>query len=1110
MKFSLFDIRLLALSGMILVAAGCMRDACNNECAPTEVCVESLLACVPADSLSDGGVVTCDSDADCTAALPHCDTGASRCVECLSNSHCASGQCEPFDFSCLPVGCLSAEDCDPTRPFCAADGACVECRTATDCPALGGERRKCNFATRKCAPDPCQSDADCTADPGGPACDGSSGLCVGCIDDSHCPEQRCHLAKNRCVGCLGDLDCDFSAGETCREETQACVVTHCVGDASCEGPGRCSADRECVACVDDDDCAWGGVCDGSHCAQPSVCLGDTDCLWPFVCISSACVACRDATDCRPGQVCNDGSCAEPADCIDSAACLAGRSCQNGACTDAACEPDAFEPNDTVDVATFIDPGTLDASLCHNDVDLYALEALEGHGVEAVVTWNPADGTPELELVAGLGGLVISTPSHERAPGRRVATLEKVGQGTKAVLVKVSANGGESSIPYTLATTVSATGLCEDDEREPDNTPAQASVTMPGTFEGILCPTKPDEPEVDWFAVDVPAEHEIGAVLTLGGSGAERATVEIHRKVDGEMRRESTGFESAESSSVAPPEGARYWVAVRNLTSRKLTYTLAIAVRARAPSNDTCPSDLSRLPVLPHNATVDGHTLGATNDQDSGCGGEAGDVFWHLLLEEDSSVNIRSTAAYGSVLSIGTGCAQSSELGCQAVETSANALKFDALPAGSYVVRFSGRADEQGMYTLSSEVAPAPSPPEGGTCQTATPLVFTSDVAVVAGNLARSSNEHAATCGIDGGDAYWSFALTESRRVRAKLEAFEGASVSLVSAAGCGVDSPVSCEAIAGVSAETWLERFALPPGEWVLVVDGGTARTGAFSLSVELSEALHPPPNDDCASVVGLNDGVTTADTRGTKNDFTPACGAATHSAGDAVWRLTLASGEEDVELQLAASFDGVVSVTDSPCGSGAVLACESGPQARVLLPALGVGEYYVWVDGYGSGEGPFTLTTTRRPATPLPTNDTCALAEPVDLAFDPGPVEREGSTLRAGNDLNPTACMRGPAGWPLELSGPDVSYRVTVPAGRVLLATLTPHDFDGALYILESCDRNTCLDASDESFVTGGTEHVSMRNDGPEPVDWIVVVDSFTTGARGRGAFTVRFELDE
>src|SRR5690606_13716533 len=165
-------------------------------------------------------------------------------------------------------------------------------------------------------------------------------------------------------------------------------------------------------------------------------------------------------------------------------------------------PDAFEPNDVASDAFPLDPGNVRAVLCQNEEDLYALQMQEGAGLEAVLTWDTADGTPTLSLVAGLGGPVIVTAAREVAPGRLVATLEQAGQGTRAALVRVSGGDGRR-IPYTLQTTRSATGLCADDLREEDDTQGQASLTVPGHFDGVLCPTRESVVEADWFALDVP-------------------------------------------------------------------------------------------------------------------------------------------------------------------------------------------------------------------------------------------------------------------------------------------------------------------------------------------------------------------------------------------------------------------------------------------------------------------------------------------------------------------------------------------------------------------------------------------------------------------------------
>lgn len=1099
-----------AKGGLVIVAfalslSGCVRDACNNECADGLVCDELRLACVPEGSNpgGGGGVVSCEGDAECPTAHPRCEPDSGRCVKCVSNADCPDGRCDPFTFTCQPRGCASSADCGADLPFCAADGECVECRANLDCRASGGVRRTCDQGTRRCVANPCRESGDCVVDPDGRVCDEDAGRCVECTRDEHCPTGRCRVALNRCVECLNDLDCDVTLGETCRVETSTCVVTGCANDAHCEGPQRCDlAARTCFDCLGDADCAFGGECSEARtCVDPTVCVGDSDCLFPGVCDNARCVACREDADCAGGLLCEAGDCKEPSTCASSDDCGRGRRCDDGACVDAECANDPFEPNDSSGDATPLSPGVIEAVLCHNDVDHYALQAQEGAGVGAVVTWMPDGGdAPMLELVAGLGGPVIVTPAAETSPGRLVATLESAGQGTTAVLVRVSRRGGEP-VPYRLETTVSALGLCADDEREPDNTRDRATRVSPGVFEGVLCPTSPGEPEVDWFAVDVPAEHRVGALLSIDQTSTDAATVEIYAVSDGNVVREAEGFVSAVSTSVSPADGTRYWVAVRNLTERKLTYSLSIDVRPRPPANDACLSDLSMLPVLSP-GSVTGHTLGASDDGESSCGGTGGDVFWRLSIPEPSKVRLTRSAAFPTTLSLASDCSALTELAC--TNTLEGDIAFDGLPAGDYVVRLSTLGEEQGRYIITTEIERATAPPVGDACDIASPLPLTNDVALVEGNLALATNALDSACGEDGKDAFWGVSLAEPRRVVVTLEGAPGLSVALVSKAGCGVDAPVRCEAIAESGARAKLDLLAVPAGDWVLVVDGGTLRSGAFTLRVELGEALYPPPNDACESVVTLLEGETTGDTRGARDDFAPVCGAAVHAAGDAVWRLTVTEPEEDIELALSAEYDAALVVTDGPCGTGQALACKDGPSANVRFPALAAGDYYVWVDGYAAEEGRFTLTMTRRPVEPVPVNDLCEEAQTLDLAS--GIVEVSGSTARATDAMHPLACAPL-MGSPLLLDGPDVSYRVEIPAGRTLRATLQTDGWDGALYALDLCEANTCRDASD-SFVPGAEERVTVHNPGPSPLETLIVVDSYN--AEARGAFTLRVELEQ
>jgi hypothetical protein len=100
---------------------------------------------------------------------------------------------------------------------------------------------------------------------------------------------------------------------------------------------------------------------------------------------------------------------------------------------------------------------------------------------------------------------------------------------------------------------------------------------------------------------------------------------------------------------------------------------------------------------------------------------------------------------------------------------------------------------------------------------------------------------------------------------------------------------------------------------------------------------------------------VTTGTTTGMTNDYTPTCGSTTaHTAPDVALQLDLPA-MVTLNLNLT-GFDGAHSLLNASCG-GTPVAC-SDP-SNMSLTNIVAGRYYVVVDGFSSGSGPFTLTTT-------------------------------------------------------------------------------------------------------------------------------------------------------
>ena len=129
-----------------------------------------------------------------------------------------------------------------------------------------------------------------------------------------------------------------------------------------------------------------------------------------------------------------------------------------------------------------------------------------------------------------------------------------------------------------------------------------------------------------------------------------------------------------------------------------------------------------------------------------------------------------------------------------------------------------------------------------------------------------------------------------------------------------------------------------------------------------------------------------------------------------------------------------------------------------------------------------------------LYSGETCAEAIPL-----PGPGNYPGNTTGMDADLNPGA--GGCTGQ--QAAGPDIVYRVTVPAGMRLVASLAPSgSWEAALYVLSGCGDPTgnCLAGSDVS----GSEALGYSTAVQRTV--YLVVDGRSASDAGAFVLTVTF----
>ena len=133
---------------------------------------------------------------------------------------------------------------------------------------------------------------------------------------------------------------------------------------------------------------------------------------------------------------------------------------------------------------------------------------------------------------------------------------------------------------------------------------------------------------------------------------------------------------------------------------------------------------------------------------------------------------------------------------------------------------------------------------------------------------------------------------------------------------------------------------------------------GAIDYPADPSCFAASATNEACtqSEAVGvITQPVTTGTTAGQSNDYTPTCGSTTaHVAPDLALQLELPA-MATLSLNVT-GFDSAHSLLNATCG-GAPVAC-SDP-ANMALTNLSAGTYYVVIDGFSTGNGPWTLTTS-------------------------------------------------------------------------------------------------------------------------------------------------------
>lgn len=241
-------------------------------------------------------------------------------------------------------------------------------------------------------------------------------------------------------------------------------------------------------------------------------------------------------------------------------------------------------------------------------------------------------------------------------------------------------------------------------------------------------------------------------------------------------------------------------------------------------------------------------------------------------------------------------------------------------------------------------------------------------------------------------------------------------------------------------------------------LDGG-ADAGAADAGQDAGSTSDAGPGsvpDTCATAedLSLSSAVPSSvsfvvDTADAGNDYVGSCVTGPHR--DVVYRLTLPASR-DVTIAATPApgmsdggVDPIIFLTGAPCAdaadAGSELACSdntfAGQTETLRINNLPAGEYYVYLEGFGSsGAGPTAVTVTLDTPTLPPTNDSCSAF--LELGFDGGVASASGDTSPATNG-NATGDQSPSCSASARNTGRDMVYGYTLTAAQDVRITVTP-----------------------------------------------------------------------
>ncbi len=539
-------------------------------------------------------------------------------------------------------------------------------------------------------------------------------------------------------------------------------------------------------------------------------------------------------------------------------------------------------------------------------------------------------------------------------------------------------------------------------------------------------------------------------------------------------------------------------------------------------------------------------------------GNMRDTDWfELVLTQDSVINIKAQAEFPALVGLieqrvvglpGCGNITGYLSPYALVEPCELAdLSTTCLPAGTYYVfiapQFVGLVNCPADYTLSVACQPCGPLPRGACCLSGACLgTFTEQqCATLAGSwfdgescdtfqcpppqpgeVCASAiaipgvpyNAQGSTCGLvnnyadtclssyDGGeDIIYTLTLTEPKCLRITVTGQTPGDNWLGVAIGdvCPPGDPCIARATSGSGTVARINRVDLPAGTYYIMVDSWPPPS-CVSFTLDITECPPPGPGETCATAIPVTGLPFTAsgDTCDYVHDYVGSGCVATATAPDVVYAFTpTVSGTVDIRL-CGSTYDTVLYVRAGDCLAGAEIGCNDDAcalQSELLnLPVTGGVTYYIFVDGFSTACGTYTLSITQSGA--VQQGDNCD-----DPFVVPGvPFSATGTTSTFTHNYDEVCPFAGG-------TARDVVYAYTPANNEVVTISLcnTATNYDSKLYVYAGSCPGPVVGCNDDlcSTPSYSLPYVSRLDGVPLTggVTYYIIVD-------GYGVATGTYEL--